>query len=411
MNQIQTSNLEQFKKQLNGNNNIIKTEKSSKKIIQTKKNLVLSVQSDFAGCSHIRNIWWFNYINAVYGKAQKFNCVVAPYFVTQNDLLMRARTLWFQRVMSPKHLNIINQYKNNKNKLKYKMVYDIDDYIWGKNELQGGTKEDGIPSYNFGSYNMKNETKKCAIDIMNLMDVVCVSSDYLGKMLKEHGVKTDIKLLKNTVMQSFWSTKKKLKIKEKIKKPKILWSASPSHWSEQRKLKGDIDNAWYEFIRKNVIDNKIEFIQMGGHIEQDGIHAPFFFRDLEKYDNFKTIGWLNPWQYHLAILENSVDFSIAPLVDNNFNRSKSDIKMIESYANGSLFIGTKFHSGFDSPYDDGFVNLYDDCSVNDIEDIISEHSEPEIYNDIIDNQYKYMHENGRYTESPKFVNYFTSLLV
>lgn len=410
MSNIKTSNLEQFKDQLDGkelkDSNVNKTN-----MIQVKKNLVLSVQSDFAGCSHIRNIWWFSYVNAIYGKSQKINAVVAPYFVTQNDLLMRAKTLWFQRVMSPKHINIIKQYKMNQPNLKYKMIYDIDDYIWGKNEMQGGSKEDGVPSYNFGSKKLYDETKQIAIDTMNLMDLVTVSSNYLGEMLKKHGVKTEIKLLKNTVLKAFWGNNKKEHIKEKIKKPKIIWTGSPTHWSEEDKLKGDIDNAWCEYIRKSVIDNKIEFIQMGGHLDiNKKINSPFFFKDLEKYDNYKIIGWVNSWQYHQPILSASADFSIGPLVDNNFNRSKSDIKMIESYASGSLFLGTIFKSKFDSPYDDNFVNLYDDCTVKDIEETIDKYSEPELYNEIIDKQYDYMKSNGRYTESPIFIKYLTSLL-
>jgi hypothetical protein len=378
--------------------------------MQVKKNLVLSVQSDFAGCSHIRNIWWFSYINAVFGKSQSLNCIVAPYFVSQNDLLNRAKTLWFQRVVSPHHMSIIQQYKDNQAKLGYKMIYDIDDYNWGQNENQGGTKEDGVPSYNFGSKKLAQETKDCAIDTMNLMDLVTVSSDYLGEMLKHHGVTTPIKLLKNTVSQSFWGAPKRVHIKSKIKKPKIIWSGSPTHWSDSEKLLGDIDNAWLEFIIKNVKDNKIDFMQMGGTNINGKTKPPFFFEKIANYSNFHTIGWLNSYQYHLPIQQYSADFAIAPLVDNNFNRSKSDIKAIEAYASNSVFIGTKFKSGKPSPYDDSCLNIFDDCSVKDITDMIDEYTEPENYNRIIDNQFDKMQNEGRWTESARFVNQFTSLL-
>jgi len=410
METIQATSLEDFKKQLDGKNEPIKIQDDNKKVIQVRKNLVLSVQSDFAGCSHIRNIWWFSYINAVFGKSQSLNCIVAPYFTTQNDLLVRAKTLWFQRVMSPQHLHIVKQYKDNQAKLGYKMIYDIDDYIWGNNEMQGGTKEDGVPSYNFGSKKLGQETKDTAIEVMNMMNIVTVSSDYLGEMLRKHGVKTEIKLLKNTVAQSFWGAPKRIHIKEKIKKPKIIWSGSPTHWSDQDKLLGDIDNAWLEYIKKNVIDGKIDFMQMGGTNVQGKIKPPFFFDDIKDNPNFHTIGWLNSYQYHLPIKDYSADFAIAPLVDNNFNRSKSDIKAIEAYASNSVFIGTKFKSGFPSPYDDAFLNVFDDCSVKDIEDLIEEYSEPEKYNEIINKQFDYMNNEGRWTESPIWVNQFTSLL-
>lgn len=405
MSEITTSNLEQFKEQLSGNNEVAPAD-SNKKIITVKKHMVLSVQSDYAGCGHIRNIFWFNYLNAVYGKSNRLNAVVAPYFVTQSDLLVRAKTLWFQRVMSANHIKYIETYKNRQDQFKYKMTYDVDDYVWGHNEEQGGTKDDGVPSYNYGAKNVTEEAKDASIKIMNMMDQVTVSSNYLGDMLKLHGVTTEVKLLKNTVNESFWGMNRRQPIKERITKPKIIWTGSPTHWSEAKKLKGDIDNAWHEYILKSVRDNKIEFMQMGCSNNK----APFFFESIENLPNFHKMGWLNSWQYHLPILEYGAHFSIGPLVDNNFNRSKSDIKMIEAYASGSAFIGNIFSSKMPSPYDDNFINVYDNCSVSDIEDKINEYCEPDKYNEIIKKQYEYMVVNGRYTESPIFVNYLTSLL-
>ena len=71
MKDIVASSLVDFKKQLDGDNTpiTVPSPMNANNVVQLKKNLVISRQSDFAGCSHIRNIWWFNYLNAVFGKA------------------------------------------------------------------------------------------------------------------------------------------------------------------------------------------------------------------------------------------------------------------------------------------------------------------------------------------------------
>jgi len=104
-------------------------------------------------------------------------------------------------------------------------------------------------------------------------------------------------------------------------------------------------------------------------------------------------------------------FSIGPLVPNRFNYCKSDIKAIEAYATGSVFIGTApFYNGKPSPYDNCFLKLHDRCSVQDIENMIEEHTNPDKFNDIINKQYQYLIDAGRYTESPKFINYLLSII-
>ena len=81
----------------------------------------------------------------------------------------------------------------------------------------------------------------------------------------------------------------------------------------------------------------------------------------------------------------------------------------ESYASGSVFIGSTFNNGFPSPYDEGMVTIPHNCSVKDIEDCIERLSEPKEYNTILENQYKMMHEKGWYLESAKYVNKLVEL--
>lgn len=434
------SNFEEFKKQLD--NSIINEQIQQQKFVKIQKNLVLFYKSDDSGCGHVRSILPAMYLNSVFGKSGQLRPVVLPFFVFQPEILVYTRSIFFQRTMNPAQLPLVQKYKELQSQFQYKMIYDIDDFIF-----KGDDPGEDIPDYNFGKKTISDEVRKTAIEIMNLMDVVCVSTEFLGDYIKNKcGVKTPIKVVPNSVPMYFYGPKQRAPITEKIKVPKVIWTGSPTHYmdsnyvekngqkitvfpvySEDRKTisyyrdekgiekynpsdvkknqqKGDLDNAWCEWIIKSVKDKKIRFLMMGTN------HIPFFFKELEGNENFKIIGWLNTFQYNMPILDYQPDIGIAPLVSNFFNRSKSDIKSIEYMAAGCLSIGTVFSDGTPSPYDNNFVKAPDNVTVEEIDELIDKYTEPDIYNDIIRKQYQYLHENGRYLESAKFVNYLGSIL-
>lgn len=395
------STFEQFKDQLNGTNIQTGISNSTQKFVKIQKNLVLFYKSDDSGCGHVRSILPAMYLNAVFGKSGQLRPVVLPFFVFQPEILVYTRSIFFQRTMNPAQLPLVQKYKELQSQFQYKMVYDIDDFIF-----KGDDPGEDIPDYNFGKKTISDEVRKTAIEIMNLMDVVCVSTEFLGDYIKNKcGVKTPIKVVPNSVPMYFYGPRQRAPITEKIKVPKVIWTGSPTHYSEEKKLKGDLDNAWCEWIIKSVKDKKIRFLMMGTN------HIPFFFKELEGNENFKIIGWLNTFQYNMPILDYQPDIGIMPLVPNFFNASKSDVKMIETYASGAIAIGTSpFSNKLPSPYDICFNKLPDTCTVQDIEKLVDYLCEPEIFNETIKKQYQYLHENGRYLESAKFVNYLGSIL-
>jgi len=402
VNKIPTSNIDEFRQHLlNPNKPFDCQEQNNTEIMKLKKNLVVAYFSDSTGCGHIRALYPMNYLNAIYGKTGKFNILISPTMIFQQDILMRTRAIFFQRTMNPGHVQAVKTYQENRAKFGYKMIYDIDDFIFS-----GPDEGESIPEYNFGKQNISPEVMKSCIEIMNMMDIVCVSTQFLGDYIKSHGVdKPEIKVIHNTIPQYFWGPNRKRPITSKIEKPRILWSGSPTHWNQQKRLKGDMENAWCEWIIKNITDNKIEFMQMGG--------LPFFFESIQKKPNFKYINWVNSYQYHLPIKTYRPDFMIGPLVPNYFNYSKSNIKAIEAYAAGALFIGSTWkgtnYSKFPSPYDDCPVNIPYNISVDELNKTVWNLTKPENYNPIIQQQYKILDNEGRWLESEKFVKTFTNL--
>jgi hypothetical protein len=410
MGKLPTSTTEEFREQLlNPNRSYAITSVDDKpgEIAKVQKNIVLSYASDSTGCGHIRCVFPMTYLNSLFGKSKRFNIMIAPNntMILQNDILLRTRSIFFQRTMSPNQIDLVKQYKSLQPKYAYMMKFDIDDFIW-----KGTEEGECIPEYNFGSGGITDDVRNAAIEIMNLMDLVCVSTDFLGEYIKSKGVKTKIITIPNTVPQYFWGNQKRKPIKEKIIKPKVIYSGSPTHYSNEKRLAGDWDNAWLEWILRNVKNNKIEFFCMGG--------LPFFFEEIK--NKIKIIQWVNSYQYHLPIKNFRPDFGIAPLVPNFFNYSKSDLRAIEYYSVGALCIGSVFDTvkspkcwnkeHAPSPYDNIFLKLQHNCSVKDIDELFWKYTEPDYFNDILAKQYKFLYDNSRYLESEKSVKRYTDIL-
>ena len=249
---------------------------------QVKKNLILNFISDFAGQGTIRNIWPFNTLNAIY--AQKGDLVNQHtlFFPQEQNILNITRTLYFQRQFHSNHLKVVDFYKNQQGMFKYKMVWDMDDMIWGFNETQGGSKEEGIPSYNAAADKITTQDKDNSIEIMKQMDLLTFSTQYLADYVRDTlGVTTPSKVIPNTVPLAYYGKDKVSEKTEDIKKPKVIYTGSPTHYNNKNKLLGDWDNAWKDWVIKSVNKKEIDFVCFGG--------LPWFFESIK--DKIKVIPW------------------------------------------------------------------------------------------------------------------------
>jgi hypothetical protein len=343
-----------------------------------------------------------NYLTNLYGKQGALLCMIAPFYIRQVDILARSRSLFFQRQMNEQQYKIILNYKNLQKDLKYKMNWDMDDQIWGKNEMQGGSKDTGVPSYNFGYKNIDDGVRKFSVKIMELMDKCCFSTQYLRDYAANIiGVQTECIVMPNSISKFFWGGIKRPNKVKQIEKPKVLITSSPTHYNNQLRKKGDFSGAWGDWLIESVKHDRISLVCMGG--------LPFFLEDLKR--KIKTINWVSSFDYHTYVKNQRADIIIGPLVLNDFNRAKSDIKYVEASGASVPFIGTIFHGDENhSPYDNTLLNVYDDCTVDDIEDIVNKLKEPEFHNKIKNEQFAMLDKEGRWTESPEYIKKWLSII-
>jgi len=393
---LPTSNLETFKQQLSNPNVGFEAQTKTQSLKKITKNLVISIVSDYTGCGHIRNILPSLYLNAVFGR-QGLQIITTPIAISDPSILQRTRTILFQRTMGSLTPGLIMHFKELQKQYKFKMVYDIDDFVW-----DGSDNGEEIPEYNFGKNSIDTSVQQSAIDNMKMMDTICVTTPFLKDYISKRGnINPDkIMIVHNTLPSFLWGTTIKEHISKRIEKPRVLWSASPTHWHNENKLLGDMDNAWVEWIIKSVKEDKIEYIQMGG--------LPWFFEEIK--DKITVYDWVNSLHYPNVVNSIKADFGIAPLVPNYFNYSKSAIKYQEYCVAGAIGIGTTFTNGQPSPYDISITTAPDDITVEGIDDMFDRLCEPEEYNRILDLQYKQIIDNDWMTESAGYVNLLTSIL-
>lgn len=365
--------------------------------------LVLSVQSDWGGQGVIRNNWVFNTFNLVCARRKAFIVQWLNYYPISGRDLSKASVLWLQRQSAPEQVANIKEINRCRNQFGgIKMIMDNDDLIWGFNEKMGGDKRHGIPVWN-PAYSVYNkQIQSLSIEGMSYMDLLSFSTEFLGEYVKnELGVKTPYVVVPNTVPWAYWGKTERPPITEKIVKPKVIYTGAPQHYDNRNQLIGDWNRSWIKWVKNSVNRGTIDFYCVGG--------LPFFLEPIK--DKIKVYPWVDIFNFHLLIKSIAPDFCINPLYNCDFNKAKSDLKFVESCAAGMICVGTVFKKDeWKGPYKEVPIQISEDCSEEEIEGAIRKACEPEEFNRMLRYQYDWMEKNGRYTESPKFINHLAQVL-
>ncbi len=158
----------------------------------------------------------------------------------------------------------------------------------------------------------------------------------------------------------------------KANRQKICFLSSSSHF-DHKNVNGGVDDFTHilPFITKNL--NKYGFVFVGG--------VPRQLRYPEFNGKFTIIPWFDILNYPSLVNKIGADIVIAPLLDNVFNRCKSNIKFLEMASMGILPICQNL-----TPYQGYATDLFDNS--DDLEQIVDRYlSDKDLYmNRIIHNR-------------------------
>jgi hypothetical protein len=273
--------------------------------------------ADYGGCAFYRCMA----PNSMLNLYQKGVIVELTTMVLDPRFYQGIKAVKIQRQATPVQREFVKFLKQLSVQNNFKLIYEIDDIVF---------RED-IPDYNRNKDAfVDDQIRSSILDIMNMCDEITVTCDFMRDYFIDKTGNKNVTVIPN-YLQKWWFDRyydlnKLLKSYEKNKKkPKISIFASGTHV--------DVTN------RANQQDDF-------AHIIQAVIKTRTMFRwqfygcyplPLKPFIDKREIDFY-PWvplpEFPEAMANSDTQLSFACLQDNNFNRAKSNIKLIESGALG-----------------------------------------------------------------------------
>ena len=277
----------------------------------------LNYYADYGGCGFWRMIWPEYCLN-VYNKSviSGLTCMVLDLRFYQG-----LKTIRMQRQATPVQNAFIKELHKAKPQMGYKLVYEVDDIVF---------KED-IPDYNRCKEAFVNqEIIDSILEIMSMMDEITVTCQYMKDYYIEKTGNKKITVIPNYAPK-FWLDRyyNKQRIEELYdrhkKRPRILYAGSGTHIDVANKtgMKDDFSHVIDEIIKAR---KKFKFVWKGCY--------PLALKPFIDNGEMEYVDWSPLMDLPKGIYDIGANATFAPLVDNVFNKSKSNIKMLEAGAFG-----------------------------------------------------------------------------
>jgi len=222
-----------------------------------------------------------------------------------------ADLIYICRDESTPFISVIGGFKEyfKREKIKKPILVDIDDMVAHTRPHNPGY----MSFYPGSSYIPLNK------HLATLVDGITVSTEYLKKFYKNDN--KNISVCPNS-LDLRWRDKYadvKPAFKKKKDEIRIGWAGSAAHWENLKQ----IEKPLYEIMKKypNVT-----------------FHYTGLYGDLFKWrkmkDRIKTVGFVDLKEWPKKLKSMGFDIALAPLADNNFNRAKSNLRVLEYWAAG-----------------------------------------------------------------------------
>jgi len=294
-------------------------------------NLARSVSylADFAGCGHYRILWPNWLINAKYTTPKNgrptFSVMSSASMIFEPNIYYnQMKVVRVQRQATQQQMDFLRHFLVPLAKKKnFKIVYDADDWFFN------------IPKFNHAYKAYTPEILNNIVEIVTNMDYLTVTSSYLRNLFhKEINIPIEKILLMPNRLPKFlyegYYDKDKVKIKSKKKrvsakdKPRILWTGSSTHFNLGDMSSEDDVKVLRQFIHKTA--KRYQWVLVG--VPKDAV------KYLGLPSNVECYPWCPILNYPMLMDRVDCDLAITALYDCDFNRAKSNIKLLEFGALG-----------------------------------------------------------------------------
>jgi hypothetical protein len=277
----------------------------------------LNYYADYGGCGYWRMIWP-EYIMNMYNKA----CISGlTQMILDIKFYQGIKTIRFQRQATPIQKEFVKELKKASSHFGFKLLYEVDDIVF----------KDDIPDYNRCKDAFVDETiVNSILDIMGMMDEISVTCKYMKEYYIEKTGNKNITVIPNYPpkfwLDRFYDKDRMAKLYDQHKKrPRILYSGSGTHVDVLNRtgMNDDFKHVTDAIIKAR---KKFKFVWKGCF--------PIALKPYIDNGEMEYIEWSSLPDYPKGLYDTNCNAAFASLTDNVFNKSKSNIKMIESGAIG-----------------------------------------------------------------------------
>lgn len=277
----------------------------------------LNYYADYSGCGFWRMIWPEHLLNA-HSKMVVHGSTV---MIFDQNFYRNLKAVRIQRQATDSQLQFVKHLKNLSKQFGFRLIYEIDDLVF----------HEDIPEYNkFKPAFTDPKIRQNCHEIMNICDEVSVTCNFMRDYYKEKTGHSNITVIPNYPpkwwMGHFYNEKR---ISENydanIKKPRILYSGSGAHFDVDNRVGQNDDFAHVNRVIAATVD-KYQWIFLGAF--------PLPLGNLLRAGKIEFHPWNSLYHYPEKIYNLKPNMLVAPLQDNTFNKSKSDLKYIEACCYG-----------------------------------------------------------------------------
>lgn len=254
-----------------------------------------------------------------------------------------------------------------KRKTNIKFAIDFDDNLWEE-----------APSYNRVNIEWQSNYKDMNKYLGELADMVTCSTEPLKESLLKFNNVNNVKVIQNCLDYNRW----RFDYHRPNNNLNFFYAGSNTHWSDDDY--GDFSNEFVKYLRNKEVN------VLGT--------VPTFLPDANNVCKWADINYY-PTIFAKYALQNK--FVIAPLKDNIFNRSKSDLKYLECAAVGRVCLCSDV--GEYKKVAHPMQIIPNDADFNKIQYIINRADKH--YDEIIQHQYKVLNE--RWLDCNKYIEAFS----
>jgi len=273
----------------------------------------LNYYADYGGCGFWRMVWPEVALNAY----QKASISGLTSMVLDMRFYHGIKSIRFQRQATPIQEQFIAELKKAQKDMGYRMLYEVDDIVFRHD----------IPDYNRCKEAFATkETEDTILRILSHMDEMTVTCQFMKDYYMEKTGLKNITVIPNYAPKSWlgrlYNPERIARLYDQHKKrPRILYSGSGTHVDMINKtgFKDDFEHVVQEIIKAR---KKFKFVWKGTY--------PLAVKPFIDNGEMEFLGWTPLFDLPQAQYDAGCNATFAPLQDNIFNKSKSNIKMIES---------------------------------------------------------------------------------